>query len=35
MAGIGNSLAARNDAKKFLDLSNQKADIYSKGQPSI
>lgn len=35
MAGIGNSLAARMDAKKFLDLSNQKADIYSKGQPSI
>lgn len=35
MAGIGNSLAAKMDAKKFLDLSNQKADIYSKGQPSI
>lgn len=35
MAGIGNSLAARMDAKKFLDLSNQKADIYSKGQPAI
>ena len=35
MAGIGNSLAARMDAKKFLDLSNQKADIYSKGRPSI
>ena len=35
MAGIGNSLAARMDAKKFLDLSNQKADIYGKGQPSI
>ena len=35
MAGIGNSLAARMDAKKFLDLSNQKADIYSKGQPAV
>lgn len=35
MAGIGNSLAARMDAKKFLDLSNQKADVYSKGQPAI
>ena len=35
LAGIGNSLAARMDAKKFLDLSNQKADIYGKGQPAI
>ena len=35
MAGIGNSLAARMDAKKFLDLSNQKADIYGNGQPAI
>lgn len=35
MTGIGNSLAARMDAKKFLNLSNQKADIYGKGQPSI
>lgn len=35
IVGLGNSLAAKFDANRFKQLANQKADIYSKGQPSI